>query len=253
MSVTTLSVHPEMSEAEWQTRCDLAALYRILDHLRMTDLIYTHMTARIPGEEDTFLINNYGELFDEVTASSLVKMDMQGNVIGDQDSYNEAGFTIHSGVYKARPDVNCVMHTHTRSGTAISITKHGLLPISQDSTVVMDDLGYHDYGTPATQSECDALGQSCQDVNCVILRNHGLLTLGATVPAAFLRMYFLEHACSAQVAASSLSDELVLIAPEVLHDVKARYGAFRESADFGQLEWRTMLRLLERNSVEYRC
>jgi ribulose-5-phosphate 4-epimerase/fuculose-1-phosphate aldolase len=253
MAITTLPASPEMSEVEWRTRCDLAALYRILHHLRMTDMIYTHMTARIPGEDDTFLINNYGELFDEVTASSLVKMDMQGNVIGDQNSYNEAGFIIHSGVYKARPDVNCVMHTHTRAGIAISITKHGLLPISQDSSVVIGDLGYHDYGTPATQSECDALGQSCQGVNCVILRNHGLLTLGASIPAAFLRMYFLEHACSAQVAASSLNDEMVLIAPEVLEDVKKRYGAFRNSADFGQLEWRTMTRLLERNRVEYRC
>ena len=179
-------------------------------------------------------------------------MDMQGNVIGTQDNYNEAGFTIHSGVYKARPDVNCVMHTHTRAGIAISISKQGLLPISQDSTVVIDDLGYHDYGTPASESECDALGRSCTDVNCVILRNHGLLTLGATIPAAFLRMYFLEHACSNQLAATSLNDELVCIAPEVLGEVRQRYSGFRNSADFGLLEWRTMTRLLERNGVEYK-
>ena len=252
MAITALPTRPEMSGAEWQTRCDLAALYRILHHLRMTDLIYTHMTARIPGEENTFLINNYGDLFDEVTASSLVKMDLEGNVIGDQNSYNEAGFTIHSGVYKARPDVNCVLHTHTRAGIAISITKQGLLPISQDSALVIDDLGYHDYGTPASASECEALGRSCKDVNCVILRNHGLLTLGLTIESAFLRMYFLEHACSAQVAAASLNDELNPIAPGVLEDVKQRYSGFRQSAEFGKLEWRTMLRMLERTGVDYK-
>jgi len=252
MAITTLPTYPEMSEAEWQTRCDLAALYRILHHLRMTDLIYTHMTARIPGEENTFLINNYGDLFDEVTASSLVKMDFDGNVIGDQNSYNEAGFTIHSGVYKARPDVNCVLHTHTRAGIAISITRQGLLPISQDAAVVIDDVGYHDYGTPATESECEALGRSCKDVNCVILRNHGLLTLGMSIESAFLRMYFLEHACSAQVAAASLNDELNPIAPAVLEDVKQRYSGFRQSAEFGKLEWRTMIRMLERTGVDYK-
>ena len=186
MAITSLPTQPVMSDAEWETRCDLAALYRIFHHLRMTDLIYTHMTARIPGEKDTFLINNYGDMFDEVTASSLVKMDFEGNVIGDQNSYNEAGFTIHSGVYKARPDVTCVAHTHTNAGVAISITKQGLLPISQDAAVVIDDVGYHDYGTPAGQAECDALGRSCKDINCVLLRNHGLLTLGASIPAALV-------------------------------------------------------------------
>ncbi|HAN59657.1 MAG TPA: class II aldolase, partial [Gammaproteobacteria bacterium] len=110
----------------------------------------------------------YGDLFDEMTASSLLKMDMDGNVIGDEGNYNEAGFTIHSGVYKARPDVQCVMHTHTRAGIAISITKKGLLPISQDAALLMGDLAYHDYGTPSTQTECEALGQSCQKANNII-------------------------------------------------------------------------------------
>ena len=252
MAITSLPTQPMMSDAEWETRCDLAALYHIFHHLRMTDLIYTHMTARIPGEEDTFLINNYGEMFDEVTASSLVKMDFEGNVIGDQDSYNEAGFTIHSGVYKARPDITCVAHTHTNAGVAISITKEGLLPISQDAAVVIDEVGYHDYGTPASQAECDALGHSCKDTNCVILRNHGLLTLGASIPAAFLRMYFLEHACSEQVAAASLNTELTPIDSKVLEDLNQRFGSFRANDDFGKLEWSAMIRLLERNGVQYK-
>ena len=252
MTITSLPTRPMMSDAEWETRCNLAALYRIFHHLRMTDLIYTHMTARIPGEDNTFLINNYGEMFDEVTASSLVKMDFEGNVIGDQGSYNEAGFTIHSGVYRARPDVMCVAHTHTNAGVAISITKQGLLPISQDAAVVIDEIGYHDYGTPATQAECDALGLSCKEVNCVILKNHGLLTLGTTIPTAFLRMYFLEHACSEQIAAMSLNTELTPIAPEVLEEVKQRYGTYRANDDFGKLEWTAMIRLLERNGIKYK-
>lgn len=252
MSVTTITARTGMSEAEWQTRCDLAALYRVLHHLRMTDLIYTHLTARVPGEEGAFLINNYGELFDEVTASSLVKMDLEGNVLSEQDSYNEAGYTIHSGVYKARPDAQCVMHTHTRAGIAVSIGKQGLLPISQDAAVVLDEIGYHDYGTPATETECEALGRSCRQANCVILRNHGLLTIGQSIPAAFLRMYFLEHACSAQVAAVSQNDEVVVISEEVRDEVRERYGAFRASEEFGRLEWQAMLRLLERQGADYR-
>ncbi len=252
MAITTLPTRPQMSEAEWETRCDLAALYHVLDYYRMTDMIYTHMTARIPGEENTFLINNYGDLFDEVTASSLVKMDMQGNVIGDQDSFNLAGFTIHSGVYKARPDAQCVMHTHTRAGIAVSISKKGLLPISQDAALLMGDLAYHDYGTPSTESECEALGRSCQNGNSIILRNHGLLTVGQSIPAAFSRMYRLEHACSAQVAAMSLNDELINIEPQVLEEVKAKYGAFDSSAESGQREWGAMLRMLERKGIDYR-
>ena len=252
MAITSLPTQPMMSDDEWETRCDLAALYRVFHYLRMTDLIYTHMTARIPGEENTFLINNYGEMFDEVTASSLVKMDFDGNVIGDQGSYNEAGFTIHSGVYKARPDVMCVAHTHTNAGVAISITKQGLLPISQDAAVIMDDVGYHDYGTPSTQAECDALGRSCKNINCVILRNHGLLTLGTNIPAAFLRMYILEHACSEQIAAMSLNTELTPIATQVVKEVKQRYGSYGAKEDFGTLEWSAMIRLLERNGIKYK-
>ena len=251
MAVTTLPTRPQMSDEEWQTRCDLAALYHILHYYRMTDMIYTHMTARVPGEDDTFLINNYGDLFDEITASSLLKMDMEGNVIGDESHYNEAGFTIHSGVYRARPDVQCVMHTHTRAGIAISITKKGLLPISQDAALLMNDLAYHDYGTPSPQAECEELGRSCQKANNIILRNHGLLTVGQSIPSTFSRMWRLEHACSTQVAAMSMNDELVQISPEVLAEVEEKYGDFDTSLESGQLEWGAMLRLLDRQGIDY--
>ena len=253
MAVTSIPPNPIMSHEEWKTRCDLAALYHVLHHLRMTDLIYTHMTARVPGEEGTFLINNYGEMFDEVTASSLIKMDLDGNVIGDNNRYNEAGFTIHSGIYKVRPDAKCILHTHTRAGIAISMTESGLLPLSQDAMVVMDEVAYHDYGIPATVEECDALGVSCKNANCLILRNHGLLTVGPTIPAAFVRMYFLEHACSAQMAGASLNTALREINPDVEADVRARYSRFRDAEDFGELEWSSMLRMLERNRIEYKC
>src|SRR5471030_1436295 len=184
-----------ITEVEWKARCDLAALYRICDDLGWTDLIDTHMSVRVPGEPNCFLINHYEEMFDEITASSLIKMDLDGKIYGKQGRFNAAGFTIHSGVYKARPDVNCVMHTHTRAGTGISVLKKGLRPISQDALAVLDELVYHEYGMPTSQEECDALGVSCQHGSCVVLRNHGLLSVGATIPAALRRLYMMERAC----------------------------------------------------------
>ena len=252
MKSTEIRKTEEFSDLEWQTRCDLAAVYHMLHHLRMTDLIYTHMSARVPGEDGTFLINHYGEMFDEITASSLVKMDYDGNVLSENGRYNEAGFTIHSGVYKARPDINCVLHTHTMAGIAVSITADGLLPLSQDAAVILDDVAYHDYGVPASVEECKALGRSCQGANCIILRNHGLLTLGTALPAAFTRMYTLEHACAEQVAAQSMNTQLSPISTDTLNGVRERFRGHRDEPDYGQLEWQAMLRLLERKRVDYR-
>src|ERR1051326_5044970 len=154
MAVAPLLKNSAMSEAEWRARRELAALYRVVDFLGLTDTINTHFSVRVPGEPDCFLINNYGEMFDEITASSLIKMDMRGNVRGAPGEYNSAGFTIHSGVYKARPDANCVTHTHTRAGAGVSLLKNGIRPISQDALHVYDDLAYHPYGVPATVEEC---------------------------------------------------------------------------------------------------
>src|SRR3954453_3396841 len=165
-----------MTDAEWQTRCELAALYHVVNHLGWTDLINTHMSARIPGEPHTFLINNYGEMFDEITASSLIKMDMDGNVLGESGRFNNAGFIIHSGVYKARPDANCVLHTHTRAGAGVSLLRDGLRPLSEDVLQIYDDVAYHPYGIPATVEECEALGKTCAHGSCVVLLNHGLLS-----------------------------------------------------------------------------
>lgn len=253
MTVTTLKSEQTMGEAEWELRCNLAALYRILHYLRMTDLIYTHMSARVPGEENTFLINRYGDLFDEVTASSLVKMDFDGNILGEDKNFNMAGFNIHSGVYLARPDINCVMHTHTRAGIAVAISERGLLPLSQHSLAVLDELAYHDYGGPGTLEEREQVGASCASANCIIMRNHGLLTLGETIPMAFKRMYYLEQACQIQTAALAAGEPLVMIRDEVVEATAELHAARRASGVQGELEWQSLLRLLERQGADYRC
>jgi ribulose-5-phosphate 4-epimerase/fuculose-1-phosphate aldolase len=241
-----------MTEAEWQARCDLAALYRITDVYGWTDTINTHMSARIPGEPTAFLINNYGDLFHEITASSLVKLDLDGTVYSKDGSFNAAGFTIHSGVYKARPDVNCVMHTHTRAGTGISVLKKGLRPISQDALAVLDELVYHEYGMPTSQEECDALGVSCQQGSCVVLRNHGLLSVGATIPAALRRLYMMERACEVEIIARGLDEEPAPIEDDVVQGYAARAKAQRASPEFGMTDWKAALRLIEGKGGDWR-
>ena len=241
-----------MSEAEWQARCDLAALYRITDVYGWTDTINTHMSARIPGEPTAFLINNYGDLFHEITASSLVKLDLDGTVYSKDGSFNAAGFTIHSGVYKARPDVNCVMHTHTRAGTGISVLKKGLRPISQDALAVLDEVVYHEYGMPTSQEECDALGVSCQQGSCVVLRNHGLLSVGATIPAALRRLYMMERACEVEIIARGLGEEPAPIEDDVVQSYAARAKAQRASPEFGMTDWKAALRLIEGKGFDWR-
>ena len=241
-----------LSDAEWQARCDLAALYRIVDHFGWTDLLATHMSVRVPGEPDTFLMNAYEEMFHEITASSLIKMNLNGELIGRQGRTNSAGLTIHSGVYKAQPDVNCVMHTHTRAGAGISMIRNGLRPISQDACLVLDDLTYHDYGMPSSQEECDALGQTCQRGNSVVLLNHGLLTCGTTVPGTLFRMYNLERASELELIARQLGEPPVLIEPAVVEGIAKYMRGAREKPDFGGFEWRALLRVVDAKGSDYR-
>jgi ribulose-5-phosphate 4-epimerase/fuculose-1-phosphate aldolase len=241
-----------MTGAEWQIRCDLAALYRICDLYGWTDTINTHLSVRIPGEPTCFLINNYGDLFGEVTASSLVKMDLEGNVHSKDRALNAAGFTIHSGVYKARPDVNCVMHTHTRAGTGISVLEKGIRPISQDALEVYDELVYHEYASLASHDESDALGACCQKGESVILRNHGLLTLGSNVQSALRRMYLLERACEIEIIARSLGEEPTPIEPEIVEDYAKRIKVKRASSEFGMADWRAALRQIEGRGMDWR-
>jgi ribulose-5-phosphate 4-epimerase/fuculose-1-phosphate aldolase len=252
MSAALQRPRSEMSDAEWQTRCDLAALYRIVQHLGWTDLVYTHMSARLPGEPNTFLLNNYGEMFDEVTASSLTKMDMEGNVLSAGGKFNSAGFTIHSGVYKARPDAMCVMHTHTRAGAGVSLLQDGIRPISQDALHVLDDLAYHEYGVPATPEECEALGRSCARGSCVVLLNHGLLTLGQTIHGTLIRMYMLERACELELIARTLDAPPVRIADQVVRKAAEHMKRYRASPEYGLMEWQALLRTIERQGIDYR-
>lgn len=243
---------PTMTDAEWQARCDLAALYHVTQHLGWTDLINTHMSVRVPGEPNHFLINLYGEMFDEITASSLVKMDLEGNVIGDQGKFNAAGFTIHSGIYKARPDANCVMHTHTRAGAGLSTIRGGLRPISQDALHVLDDVIYHEYGVPASKEECEELGRSCATGSCVVLLNHGLLTLGHTVHGALMRLYMLERACEVEIIARQLGEPPVMVQDYIIERAAKRMKAMRLTDEYGRMEWDGLVRQVDRKGFNYK-
>src|SRR5213595_2962526 len=213
------SVRGAVSAEEWQTRCDLAACYRLVDQYAMTDLIYNHITARVPGTEH-LLINLYGLLYKEITASSLVKIDVEGNIIAKPDtgySINKSGYVIHGAIHKARPDVSCIIHTHTRAGMAVAAMKCGLLPISQTSIRFEGHLGYHDYEGPAVErEEQERLVRDLGSHNALILRSHGLLTCGPSIPEAFNLMYQLELACRTQVDAMAARTDLVLPRKETL-------------------------------------
>jgi ribulose-5-phosphate 4-epimerase/fuculose-1-phosphate aldolase len=242
-----------IGEAEWQVRVDLAACYRLAARHGWDDLIYTHISARVPGAEHHFLINPFGMSFDEITASSLVKMDMDGNVLGEGGRFNNAGFTIHSGVYKARPDAMCVMHTHTRAGAGVSMLANGLRPISQDALQVYDDLAYHDYGVPASQEECEALGRTCQSGSHVVLLNHGLLTLGPTIHGTLFRMYALERACELELIARGLGSPPVQIGDFVIGKSAERMQKRRNTPEYGLAEWNGLVRTVDRAGANYRC
>ena len=253
MSAVLKSVRDEFSDAEWQARCDLAALYRICDHLGWTDILATHMSVRVPGEPDCFLINHYEEMFHEITASSLIKMDLDGKVYGKQGRFNKAGFTIHSGVYKARPDANCAMHTHTRAGAGVAMLRDGLRPISQDVLLVLDDVIYHDYGVPATQEECDALGVSIQKGSCVVLRNHGLLTLGSTVHGTLMNLYILERACELELISRTFSEPPQLVDPKVVAALSSKMPQIRGEPTWGLHEWNALCRVVATKGGDWRC
>ena len=251
MSVTNLRTRQTVSDAEWQTRCDLAALYRILHHYRMTDLIYTHLSARLPDDPNTFLINRYGEMFDETTASSLVKMDMDGNVLGEPGDFNQAGFNIHSGAYRARPDINCVIHTHTRAGVAVSSTNGGLLPISQHALIIHSEVSYYEYGGPGSIETPEEIGEGCGQSNCIVMRNHGLMALGHSIPAAFHRIYYMEQSCAIQIDAQSMDGGIRDISPDVLEKSLPVFAERAKREDLGQNEWGSLLRMLDRNGHEF--
>jgi len=245
-------VRSQVDDIEWQLRVDLAACYRLVAHFGWDDLIFTHISARLPGPEHHFLINPYGMTFDEITASSLIKIDLHARKVLDSPyEVNPAGFTIHSAIHEAREDIQCVLHTHSINGVSVSAQKEGLLPLSQQSTLVLPSLAYHDYeGIALNPEEKPRLVRDLGDKSFFMLRNHGLITVADTIPDAFLRMYLFEAACMIQVRAQAGSG-LIMIDPKVVAGTMQTGKAATRGA-FGALAWPAMLRKLDRLDPGFR-
>lgn len=237
---------------EWETRVQLAACYRLAHHFGWTDLVYTHISARVPGPHDHFLLNPMGHLFDEVNASSLVKIDLEGHNVGASPyTVNQAGFVIHSAVHGARPDVQCVIHLHTPAGMAVSMLECGLLPLSQHAQIFFGCVAYHDYeGIALELEERSRLVRDLGDKPVMILRNHGTLVAGRSIPQAFSLMFHLEKACRAQLQAMATGRKLVV--PPAQVSAKTRDLALAEDSILGRAEWPALLRLLDRIDPSYR-
>ena len=242
----------QYSAEEWQTRVDLAAAYRLVAMFKWDDLVFTHITARLPGSHDHFLINPYGMMFEEITASSLVKIDMQGNKVEDSPwPVNPAGFTIHSAVHAARHDISCVMHTHTLNGVAVSAQKGGLLPISQQSIFVLGNLGYHDYeGVALRDDEKPRLVADLGNKSYLMLRNHGLLTVGRSTAEAFQAMYLFEVSCAIQIRAQ-VGGELIPVSQGII-DTAREQARVATTGQGANLIWPGLLRRLDRADPSYR-
>ncbi|MFK8012493.1 MAG: class II aldolase/adducin family protein [Marinicellaceae bacterium] len=251
-NLQTNSVKQQVSEAEWNLRVDLAAAYRLVAYYGWDDLVFTHLSARVPNTDGHFLINPYGFLFDEITASSLVKIDINGDkVMPSPHSINPAGFTIHSAIHEARDDAHCVMHTHTINGVAVSAQSKGLLPLSQQSLFVLSGLSYHDYeGVALREDEKQRLVSDLGAHNFMILRNHGLLTCAESIADTFLGMYILESSCAIQLKAQA-SNDLSHVPNEVLATMRQQAQQVTKGLG-GQLAWPGLLRKLDRIDSSFR-
>lgn len=248
------SLKEKVSAEEWQARVDLAAMYRLTALYGWTDMIFTHISHRVPGPDHHFLINPYGMFFEEITASSLVKVDLDGNIIQETPYFvNPAGFTIHSAVHAAADNHHVVMHVHTDDGVAVSAQKEGLLPLTQTAMVALADLSYHDYeGIALDHDERERLVADLGETHAMILRNHGTLTVGATAAECFLRMFFLERACSMQIRALSAGRDGVLLGSEDVQSVVKGQASPQGNATLANmLAWPGLLRKLDRESPGY--
>ena len=272
---TPRSIRARVSAEEWELRVNLAACYRLVARYGMTDLIYNHITARVPGPEHHILINAYGMLYEEVTASSLIKVDLAGNIIDKDEhpySVNAAGYIIHSAVHEARDDAHCVVHTHTPAGIAVSAMEEGLLPLSQTAMRFHGHVAYHDYEGPAfNRGEEGRLVRHLGDKSAMILRNHGLLVCAPSIPQAFNLIYWLEQACRIQVqilstqrplhkaakkvvalTAEALSGMEITLDNEAATNPNLKRGAQKAGSGYGMLEWPALLRALDRQDTSYR-
>ena len=248
----TQDIQSQVSPQEWAIRCDLAACYRLVAMYGWSDLVFTHISAKLPGPEHHFLINPYGVMFDEITASSLVKVDKDCNKIIDSPyPVNPAGFVIHSAVHEARDDAGCVLHTHTRAGVAVSAQAAGVLPISQQSTFVLGSLAYHGYqGVAFRPEEKPSLQADLGSANYLMLRNHGLLTVGKTIADAFLHMYVFESTCQIQISAQA-GGPLTQVEPSIVQGV-AQAMQVQTGGLGGAFVWPALIRKLERNDTSYK-
>lgn len=252
-NVARASLQQRVTPEEWAMRVNLAACYRLAAYFRMTDLIYTHISARVPGPEHHFLINAFGQLWDEIGASTLVKVTLDGDIVDDPTGYgfNRAGYVIHSAVHRARPDVECVMHTHTQSGIAVSAQEAGLLPISQHAMRFWNSIAYHDYeGLALELDEQARLVRDLGSHKAMILRNHGLLACGASIPETFDLMYYLERACQTQVTAMSGGARLRVPAPAVAEKTASQFRALPYKPK--RPEWKALLRMLDKLDASYK-
>ncbi len=247
------SVREQVSREEWDTRVNLAACYRLMAGFGMIEMVANHISARVPGTDNQFLINPYGMLYEEMTASSMIRIDIDGKVLFNDTDYdvNEAGYVIHSAIHGARHDVDCIIHTHTLAGMAVSAMKCGILPIAQ-SSMRFSDIAYHDYeGVALRLEERERLVQNLGNREAMVLRNHGLLTVAPSIPECFNNMYRLERACQLQVTALSCNTELQMPPGEVVKysNQQMQSGVRRR---YGLLEWPAMLRKLDRVDTSYK-
>ena len=245
----------DISDAEWKVRTDLAACYRLVARYGMSDLIYNHITAKVPGSDGHFLINPFGLLYTEITASCFYTLDGDGSIVRQPDSefsINRAGYLIHSAIHKARPDLTCVMHTHTRAGMAVSAMKNGLLPLTQTAMRFYGAIGFHDYEVPtADVSERERIAQDLGSHSAMIMRNHGLIACGRSVQDTWNLMYWLETACKVQVDTLSSGVELSLPSHELATQMSQRYAP-DGAINFAPMEWPALLRQLDREDSSYR-
>lgn len=252
----TVTRHPSarpdsISAEEWQVRLDLAACYRLIHMFGMDDLIYTHISAAVPGPEEHFLINPFGLLYEEVTASNLVKVDIEGNIISDSDyGINPAGYVIHSCIHRENHEIGCVLHTHTVAGVGVSAQKDGLLPVSQTAMLFTDNVAYHDYeGIALREEEQARMLADMGDKKVMILRNHGLLTAGESISETFSLLAYLEKSCQLQIDAISGGRELQLPDPEVCEHTAQQFDKF---SPIGNRDWPGLLRKLDRIDPSFR-
>ena len=246
-----MNLKKDFNEEEWTNRVNLAACYHLADHFQMTDIIWNHITAKTSREKETFLINQFGLRYDEVTASNLLEIDLDGNIISGTGEINYTGYIIHGAVHKARKEINCVMHTHTRAGLAISCLKDGLQPIFQDAAIFHNRVSYHDWQGMSTEvEECEDIEKNLGKNKVMILRNHGLLTCGETIGEAFILMYYLDKTCKNQLDTMSTGQPTIVPSDNIMEYAAGQYEDPRFR--LGDHEWPALLRLLDQKNSIYK-